>query len=152
MLEVGTIEVRNEAIKALKSAISKGNKSPQVLLKQKYPNLNPEDIDYILKEAGVIPNDKPLTITELKSHIRKKKKKIDTLQKRFNEVREAPQAAPQRAFYELQSLAWQIDDLNIEVYHYESQLSSKYFGIGISLAIVIGIVGAIISIALGVGQ
>lgn len=152
MLEVGTIEVRNEAIKALKSAISKGNQCPQVLLKQKYPDLNPEDTDYILKEAGVIPNDKPLTITELKRHILKKKKKIDTLQKRFNEVREAPQAAPQLAFYELQSLAWQIDDLNIEVYHYESQLSSKYFGNGIFLAIFIGIVGAIISIALGVGQ
>lgn len=133
MLEVGTIEVRNEAIKALKSAISKGNQYPQVLLKQKYPNLNPEDTDYILKEAGVIPNDKPLTVTELKRHILKKKKKIDTLQKRFNEVREAPQAAPQLAFY-------------------ESQLSSKYFGIGICLAIFIGVVGAIISIALGVGQ
>ena len=152
MLEVGTIELRNEAIKAVKSVVKGEHKCPKVFLKQAYPNLNPEDTDYILKEAGVIPNDKPLTVTELKSHILKKKKKIDTLQKRFNEVREAPQAAPQLAFYELQSLAWQIDDLNIEVYHYESQLSSKYFGIGICLAIVIGIVGAIISIALGVGQ
>lgn len=152
MLEVGTIEVRNEAIKAVKAAVKKGNMYPQLFLKLKYPTLNPEDTQYILKEAGVIPNDRPLTIAQLKSHILKKKKKIDTLQKRFNEVREAPQAAPQLAFYELQSLAWQIDDLNIEVYHYEAQLSSKYFGIGICLAIVIGIVGAIISIALGVGQ
>lgn len=149
MLEVGTIEVRNEAIKALKSAISKGNQYPQVLLKQKYPDLNPEDTDYILKEAGVIPNDKPLTVTELKSHILKKKKKIDTLQKRFNEVREAPQAAPQLAFYELQSLAWQIDDLNIGIYELETKLSSKYFGIGMIVSIVVAIVGALITIAMG---
>ena len=149
MLEVGTIEVRNEAIKALKSAISKGNQYPQVLLKQKYPDLNPEDADYILKEAGVIPNDRPQTITQLKAHIIKKKAKQDQLQKRFDEVREAPQAAPQLAFYELQSLAWQIDDLNIGIYELETKLSSKYFGIGMIVSIVVAIVGALITIAMG---
>lgn len=149
MLEVGTIEVRNEAIKAVKAAVKKGNMYPQLFLKLKYPTLNPEDTQYILKEAGVIPNDRPLTIAQLKSHTLKKKKKIDTLQKRFNEVRRNPYANPQLAFYELQSLAWQIDDLNIEVYHYEAQLSSKYFGLGMIVSIVVAIVGALITIAMG---
>lgn len=149
MLEVGTIELRNEAIKAVKSVVKGKHKCPKVFLKLNYPTLNPEDTDYTLKESGVIPNDRPQTITQLKAHILKKKAKQDQLQKRFNEVRQSPHANPQLAFYELQSLAWQIDDLNIEIYELETKLSSKYFGIGMIVSIVVAIVGALITIAMG---
>ena len=67
MLELGTIELRNEAIKAVKSVVKGEHKCPKVFLQQAYPALNPEDTDYILKESGVIPNDRPQTITQLKA-------------------------------------------------------------------------------------